>query len=126
MPWDVRTCALAAGAAALISAQGVHAAPVPTAPAVDPLVTLSLFGTAQSRAAVCGMGPACKAAVPAAAAATGASPAIAASAAVAAQDSRRDRRGKQLPMLALILGLMIAVAIGAALLAGDDDPVSPE
>jgi hypothetical protein len=29
-------------------------------------------------------------------------------------------------MLALILGLMIAVAIAAALFAGDDDPVSPE
>jgi hypothetical protein len=29
-------------------------------------------------------------------------------------------------MLALILGFMIAVAIAAALLAGDDDPVSPD
>jgi hypothetical protein len=64
--------------------------------------------------------------VPVATAAAGASPAIAASAAATAQDSRRDPRGKQLPTLALILGFMIAVAIAVALLAGDDDPVSPE
>jgi hypothetical protein len=126
MPWAVRTFALAAGAAALVSTQAVHAAPVATAPAVDPLVTLSLFATAQSRAAVCGLGATCAAVIPAGTAVAGASPAVSASAAATAQDSRRDPRGKQLPMLALILGFMIAVAIAAALLAGDDDPVSPD
>ena len=128
MFWAVRTFALAAGAAALISAQAVQAAPSPLAPTVDPLVSLSLLGTAQSRAAVCGAGPACAAALPAATVATGASPAAAASAAIAMQDPRRTREGKQLPMLALILGFMIAVAVAAALLAGndEDEPVSPD
>lgn len=42
----IRPAVLVAGATALISAQAAYAS-------VDPLVSLSVFGTAQSRAAVC-------------------------------------------------------------------------
>jgi len=49
----VRTHALVLGAAALLSAQPVlAAAPAKTTQATDPLVTLSILGTPQSRAAV--------------------------------------------------------------------------
>lgn len=55
MNWGFRGCALAAGAAALLSTQAVYAAPVATGFAsVDPLVSLSILGGAQSSAAVCG------------------------------------------------------------------------
>jgi hypothetical protein len=51
----IRGIVLAAGAAALLSAQAVYAAPVATGFAnVDPLVSLSILGGAQSSAAVCG------------------------------------------------------------------------
>lgn len=44
-----------AGAVALVSAQVASASPSPnTAPSVDPLVSVSLLGTPQSRGAVCG------------------------------------------------------------------------
>lgn len=70
MAWAIRSLALAAGAAALLSAQAAHAA-VNTRLAVDPLVALSAFGTAQSRAAVCAAGSAAVAAGAAAAQAPG-------------------------------------------------------
>ena len=55
MTWAIRSCALAAGAAALLSAQAAYAAPaLNRSTSVDPLVSLSVLGTAQSRAAVCG------------------------------------------------------------------------
>jgi hypothetical protein len=55
MNWGFRGCALAAGAAALLSTQAVYAAPVATGfSAIDPLVSLSILGGAQSSAAVCG------------------------------------------------------------------------
>lgn len=66
-----RSWALAAGAAALLSSQAVYAAPVRVAHPIDPLVSLSLLGTPQSRAAVCGTGVTC--ALPT----TGTSPAVA-------------------------------------------------
>ena len=56
MTWAIRTCALALGAAALLSAQTVYAAPGTTQPAVDPLVSLSVLGTPQARSAVCAAG----------------------------------------------------------------------
>jgi hypothetical protein len=40
----------------LLSAQAAYAAPVASIAAVDPLVSLSALGTAQSRAAVCAAG----------------------------------------------------------------------
>lgn len=62
MTWAIRSLALAAGAAALLSTQAAHAAPLNTRFVVDPLVSLSVFGTAQSRAAVCAAGSAAVAA----------------------------------------------------------------
>lgn len=50
MSRGIRTLVLAAGAAALLSGQGVAAT---SAPRLDPLVSISVLGTAQSRAAVC-------------------------------------------------------------------------
>ena len=58
----IRSMVLAAGAAALVTAQGAYAAPVKSPVAFDPLVSLSLLGTAQSRAAVCAAGSAAVAA----------------------------------------------------------------
>ncbi len=58
METGFRRYALAAGAAALLSAQAAYAAPTPRAQAVDPLVALSIFGTAQSSANVCAAGTA--------------------------------------------------------------------
>lgn len=71
MAWAIRSLALTAGAAALVSAQAAYAAPLNTRLAVDPLVALSAFGTAQSRAAVCAAGSAALAAGAAAAQAPG-------------------------------------------------------
>lgn len=46
---------LIVGAAALLSAEGASAGSLPNgAPAVDPLVSVSMLGTPQSRAATCG------------------------------------------------------------------------
>lgn len=125
MSASLRRLVLIAGAGALISAQAAHAAPQAPAPAVDPLVSLSLFSTAQSRAAVCGAGSTCV--LPAAAAAPLASPALAGSAALVAQDGRRDSDGKQWLMLAGIIALIVAIAVGATLISGNEDgPVSPD
>lgn len=55
----IRASIWAAAAAALLSAQAVSAAPASTAPRVDPLVSLSLLSSGQSRASVCGGGAAC-------------------------------------------------------------------
>lgn len=128
MTWAIRTFALTAGAVALVSAQAAYAAPVRSTPAVDPLVAVSLFGTAQSRAAVCAAGAPC--ALPAyGAAASTSAPMLGAATAVAAQDQRdrRDRPNNQLLLLGGVILLMVAIAVGAALLGGDDDgPISPE
>ena len=50
MPHGIRALILAAGAAALLSGQAMAAA---SAPRLDPLVSLSVLGTTQSRVAVC-------------------------------------------------------------------------
>ena len=53
MNWGIRGFVLAAGAAALISTQAVYAAPqAHRAVGVDPLVSLSVLGTTQSRASL--------------------------------------------------------------------------
>jgi hypothetical protein len=60
---------LAAGAAALLSSQAVYAAPRASGPiGFDPLVSLSLLGSVQSSAAVCGAAAGATAAADAAAA----------------------------------------------------------
>jgi hypothetical protein len=53
MNWGIRGFVLAAGAAALLSTQAVYAAPqAHRAVGVDPLVSLSVLGTTQSRASL--------------------------------------------------------------------------
>jgi hypothetical protein len=117
MTWGLRGCVLAASAAALISTQAANAAPVQAAPAVDPLVSLSLLGTTQSRAAVCATGANC--ALP--------TTMVAASTAAALQD---DDDGKDALWLWLLGGgVILAIIIALILSGGDGDgdltPVSP-
>lgn len=122
----MRNYILAAGAAALLSGQAVHAAPLQPAPAVDPLVALSLLGTTQSRAAVCGTSATCGLPMATGTSAAPASPAVTASAAVAAQGGSGQRQSGLL-MVLLIGGAMVLVAVLAATLAGNEggQPVSP-
>lgn len=129
MTWGIRSCALAAAAAALLSTQAVYAAPVRTAPAVDPLVSLSIMGTAQSRAAVCGTGIS---GAPAGAVTCGLpAPMITAAAATAAQD-QPPPPGKRFPTLAALIAFLILLGIAVAILSGGGDssgdltPVSPQ
>ena len=129
MTWAIRSSVLAAGAAALLSAQAVYAAPVANASsAVDPLVSLSVLSTAQSRGAVCSgatfasqaSGTACGIPV---------SIAAASAAAAAAQDHPPPHTG--IGTLPLILGLLVVVGLMAAILSGGGDadgdlsPISP-
>lgn len=120
MASGLRSCALAVAAAALISSQAIAAAPVQTASS-DPLVSLSLLSTTQSRAAVC-------ATVSCAVPATVTTPAMAATTAAAYQGGQ----GKQVDPLILGLGVLIIIAIIVAILSGGGDgdgnltPVSPD
>lgn len=126
MTWAIRSCALAAGAAALLSTQAVYAAPATQrVAAVDPLVSLSVLGTTQSRAAVCSAqtaGVSC--AVPA-------SMTLAAAAAAAAQPVDNPPPPKRVNTLLLLLGflvfvgLIVAITTGGGDASGDLTPVSP-
>ena len=128
MTWAIRSSALAVAAAAMLSSQAVYAAPVATqATAVDPLVSLSMLGTTQSRGAVCAT---------AAAACAASSGVIAASLATsaAAQDAPPPAAYSDHPKsmtLPLILGLLAIIGISVAILSGggnghgDLTPVSP-
>jgi hypothetical protein len=113
---------MAIGTAALLAGQAAHANSLQPASPVDPLVTVSLLGTPQSRAAVCASSPGCG--LPA----TDSSPAVvaAAAAAAAAQDNpRRESRG--VIWILLLGGGMVLIAVLVAALAGDEeDPISPE
>lgn len=142
MTWAIRSCALAAGAAALLSTQAVYAAPRARAAGVDPLVSLSLLGTVQSSAAVCGAAAGATAAASAAVQAPGAcvlpvNPAPAAApmgeaVAPVAPVAVAPAAGLGIGLLPLLAGL-VAVAALAAVLAtsgnnngnGDLTPVSP-
>ncbi len=139
MTWAIGRYALAAGAAALLSAQAAYAAPTPRAPApMDPLVALSVFGTAQSSANVCAAGTAA-----AAAAATAAQGAPGCVLPVTSPPPPPPVVGEAVippppppvvpafsPLLGL-LGALALVAIAAAVLGGSGDsegdltPVSP-
>lgn len=129
MSFAKRSWAVAAGAAALVASQAVYAAPARNAGAVDPLVSLSLLGTAQSRAAVCGTGTACT--LPATALrapATMASPAVAGTAAsAAALQSPADRRlGVDWPGLVVLFAFPVILTL--IILLEDDGaprPLSP-
>lgn len=128
MSWAFRSCALAAGAAALLSAQAVTAAPVAAQRAsVDPLVSLSVLGTAQSRAAVCSTGS-CGTSLAMASPAT-AMPASAAATAAA----QGDPYGRRVGVLPIALGLLAVIALiviiassGGGNAHGDLTPVSPD
>ena len=119
---------LAAGAAALISAQAAYAAPAtPASTSVDPLVSVSVFGTAQSRAAVCGAATAAGGAC-----VMPASIATAAATTAAAQaDPAYDQPRPQIGVLPLLIGLGVVIAVAALILSGSGHgkgnltPVSP-
>ena len=126
MTWAIRSCALAAGAAALLSAQAVYAAPTTSVTGVDPLVSLSVLGTQQSRAAVCASASAgCGvASMPATSAATTA----ASAAAVAAQDQPPPKGFGVWPVLlgvAALIAVIVAITSGGDNGHGDLTPISP-
>jgi hypothetical protein len=123
----MRKCVLAAGAAALLSSQAVKAAPVQSAPAVDPLVALSILGSAQSRAAVCGTSATCGLPMMAGASAATTSPAVSTAAAAAAVQGGPDERRSGLILALAMGGAMVLIAVLAVALVGDDDdePISP-
>lgn len=140
MTWAIRSMALAAGAAALLSAQAVHAVPLNSRLAVDPLVSLSVLGTAQSRSAVCAAGAAAVAA--GAAAAQGLVPATNCVLPITGPRPAPPVTTSTLPPppppggmgfnpLLGILGALLLIGLGAAFLLGDDDadgnlePISP-
>lgn len=125
MTWAFRRLALTVGAAALLSAQAAYAAPAPSAStSIDPLVSLSMLGSDQSRAAVCGTsfaGGATACAVPAA---------IPASSAAAAAAMGPDR-GKGFGTIGIIIGLALVIGLLVAITSGGDSsegnlpPLSP-
>jgi hypothetical protein len=127
MTWAIRSFALTAGAATLLSAQAVYAAPAPTpVSSVDPLVSLSILGTQQSRAAVCATGEACT--VPASMASASAATAAASAAATAAQGQAAPKSFS--PLLALLgiaafVALMVAITSGGHNGHGQLNPISP-
>jgi len=128
MTWAIRSYVLAAGAAALLSAQAVYAAPTPTASSgVDPLVSLSVLGTQQSRAALCSATASATACgVPASMAS--ASAATAAAAATAAQDQSAPKSLGIWPMLlglAALIAVIVAITSGGNNGSGDLSPISP-
>jgi hypothetical protein len=138
MSCAIRKYVLAAGAATLLSTQAVAAAPATSHASVDPLVTLSALGTAQSRAAVCAAGTAA-AAAGAAYAATQAGqqgcllPITAPQTAAPVGSSVTPvatTPGKRIGILPIALGLL-GLAIVLFLILDDDDndgglePVSP-
>lgn len=130
MTWAIRSCALAAGAAALLSAQAVYATPTPTASTgVDPLVSLSVLGTQQSRAAVCSATASTTACgVPVTMASASAATAAAAAAATAAQDAPPPKSFGFWPALlglAALIAVIIAITSGGDNGHGDLSPVSP-
>lgn len=125
MTWAFRSCALAAGTAALLSAQAVYAAPTPTtSTGVDPLVSLSVLGTQQSRSAVCASASATACSVPA----SMASASAATAAATAAQDAPPPKSFGFWPLLlglAALIAVVIAITSGGNNGHGDLSPVSP-
>jgi peptidoglycan/LPS O-acetylase OafA/YrhL len=126
MTWAIRSYALAAGAAALLSAQAVYAAPTPTASSgIDPLVSLSVLGSQQSRAALCSASASATAcSVPA----SMASAAAAAAAATAAQDQPAPKSFGIWPILlglAALAAVIVAITSGGNNGSGDLSPIGP-
>jgi hypothetical protein len=130
MTWAIRSCALAAGAAALLSTQAVYAAPVSShSTGVDPLVSLSVLGTSQSRGAVCSGATFGAKAAASTACGIPVTAAAAAAAAATAQDYSDDP--KPIGVLPLIIGLVVIGGLIALILSSGGDsegnltPVSP-
>ncbi len=127
MTRGIRSCALAAGAAALLSAQAVYAAPVPVrSSGVDPLVTLSVLGTTQSRAAVCQSAGSSACAVPSAALAASAASAAAAQGVPPPPPGKTVSPWLMILGLAILIGIVIAITSGGGDSSGDLTPVSPQ
>jgi hypothetical protein len=122
-----RSWILAASAIALMSSQASWASPVKTAPTVDPLVSLSLLQSAQSRAAVCGTDGAC--ALPPGMQASMVTPtAVAASASAAGMQYPAERRiGVDWPGLFVLFAVPVAITLAIALedSGNDNRPISP-
>jgi hypothetical protein len=143
MTRGIRGFTLVAGCAALLSTQAAYAAPMARSfSAIDPLVSLSVLGSQESNAAVCG-------------AAAGATAGAAEAAAAAANENSQGPAGCVLPvttpapaaapmgavapvvggpgigMLPLLLGLAAIIGVAALVLSngghgkGDLTPVSP-
>lgn len=136
----VRKTLLAAGAATLMFAQAAYAAPAQQR--VDPLISLSVFGSAQSRAAVCAAGANAAAAAGAAAATAAQAPATGCVLPVVVTPTPvvtepapvltpAVATGGGIGVLPLLLGLAALVGIAAVLFGSDDDgdgnlaPISP-
>jgi hypothetical protein len=128
MTWAIRRYALAAGAAALLSAQAAYAAPTPTpVSGVDPLVSLSILGTQQSRAAVCSADAACN--VPASMASASAATSAATAAATAAQGQGTPKSFSPLLLglgIAAFIALVVAITSGGHNGHGNLNPISPD
>lgn len=133
MSMRIRKMAFAAGAAALLSGQAI-ASTASVGPAIDPLVSLSVLGSAQSRAALCAGSTAAAAAATAAAQGPGACvlPVTVAPAPVPVQTTTyvAPQAGKSLGVWPILLGLAAIVALAALLLGdgdgdGDIEPISP-
>lgn len=130
-----RKSIVAAGAAALISSQAIASA-APVGPALDPLVSLSVLGSAQSHAALCAGTAAATAA--AAAAAQGPAPGCVLPVMAAPPPppvttsavAPPPPPGKSLGIWPILLGLAAIAALAALLLDGGDgdgdiEPISP-
>lgn len=128
-----RAFVLAAGAATLLSGQAVAAS---SAPRLDPLVSLSVLGTAQSRAAVCAGSLAGAAAVAAQAPAPGCvlpvttPPPAPPPPVTEGVLPPPPPPGGGIGIWPLLLGLAAIVGVAALILSGDDgdgdlEPISP-
>jgi hypothetical protein len=120
---SVKSFALAFASWSLVAASSVHAAtstPISTSASVSPLVAVSAYGTAESRAAIC---------------AAGCSTAMTASALAASQYSESDGTGVHGNIWPFLIGLGALVAafflLDDVFLSGDgihidvDEPTSP-
>ena len=132
----LRSTFFAAGSAALLVAQTAHAAPVRS---IDPLVTLSAMGTAQSNSAVCAAGANAAAAGAAVAQApatgcvlpvTGSPPPVVGETVAPVAVAPAPVAAAGIGVWPILLGLVALAAIGLAISkggGGDGDlaPVSP-
>lgn len=131
MTWGIRSSALAAGAAAFLSAQAAYAAPTPTSVSgLDPLVSLSVLGTQQSRAAVCSAAtPSAACNISASMVPASATAASMAASAAAAQDAPPPPKAfgiwPALLGLAVLIAIVVAITQGGSNGSGDLTPVSP-